>query len=105
MATEYAVIDEDALNVSTAVTSDGALLIAASGYLDDRGAEVLVAETCNAIATGKCTLCIDLAEVALFNCSGARRLLAMLEEIEDQVGSVELVGVRPPLEKALELAT
>mgnify|MGYP001815583668 CR=1 FL=1 len=98
-------MDEDALNVSTAITNDGALLIAASGYLDDRGAEVLVAETCNAIATGTCTLCIDLADVLLFNCSGARRLLAMLDEIEDQVGSVELVGVRPPLEKVLELAT
>jgi anti-anti-sigma regulatory factor len=44
---------------------------------------------------------IDCEAVVLFNCAGDRRLLAVLDDLERGGREVRLVGVRPPLKKAL----
>lgn len=95
-------VDEDALNLATEVDPEGGVRIAASGYLDDDGGAMLEQRT-RELAAEAGSLCIDLHEVTLFNCSGARRLIAVVHDLEGHGRVVELVGVNPTLEKALHL--
>lgn len=95
-------MDEDELNLSTAVDPDGGVRIAASGYLDDDGGAMLERRT-RELADSVSSLCIDLHEVTLFNCSGARRLVSVVHDLEGHGRVVELVGVTPTLRTALHL--
>lgn len=94
----------DELHLRTGVDPDEGLVIEAEGYLDDAGGVALHREA-DAAAPGSCTcIRIDLGHVVLFNCAGARRLLALLHELEARGFTVELVHVHPPLSRALELS-
>ena len=95
-------MDPDTLQVATRV-EHGDVLLAVRGYLDDAGGERLVQQTRKAARSGHACVRIDLEAVVLFNCAGARRLVAVLDDINRRGLRVELVGARPPLQRALEL--
>ena len=78
-------------------------MLAVKGYLDEEGGSVLARETRAAKGTDRRCIRIDLEAVCLFNCSGARCLISILQELERQGYEVDLVGVRPPLRRILEL--
>jgi anti-anti-sigma factor len=96
-------LDDTAFQVTTKPSPDGGLVLAVEGYLDKEGGSALVRETRSAPATDRQRVCIDLNEVCLFNCSGARCLIEILRELERQGYEVELVGVHPPLQKILDI--
>ncbi len=95
-------MDEDALTLSTAVDPEGRVRIAVSGYLDDDGGATLERRT-RELASSEKTLRIDLRHVTLFNCSGARRLLSVVHDLQGTGQVVELVGMTPALRTALHL--
>ena len=95
-------MDSDELHLRTGVDPDEGLVIEVEGYLDGAGGDELTREAAVALAAGCRHVRIDLEHVVLFNCSGARRLLAALRKLEEQGLHVELVHVRAPLRRALE---
>lgn len=97
-------MESDALHLTTEVDPTGAVIIAAEGYLDAEGGARLGREADAAVAAGHTRVLIDLEEVVLFNCAGAREMLAALEQLRRSGGHVEFLGVRQPLERALHFS-
>lgn len=96
-------MDDTTFQVTTRSSPEGGLVLAVEGYLDEEGGSTLARETRAAPPADRQRVCIDLDEVCLFNCSGARCLIQILRELERQGYEVELVGVHPPLQKILDL--
>ena len=97
-------MDDDALQVSTTAQPNGAVTVSVRGYLDERGGEELVRAICADMIGSENSIEIDLKAVTLFSCSGARRLLTVLEDLRNQGCDVSLVGVRQTLQKILQFA-
>jgi anti-anti-sigma factor len=97
-------MDSDELQVHTGIDPDDGFVIEVEGYLDDSGGDELTRQAAAALSAGHNCVRIDLEHVVLFNCSGARRLLAALHELQEQGLHVELVHVRPPLRRVLEFS-
>jgi len=97
-------MEPDTLHLTTEVDPTGAVIIAAEGYLDAEGGARLGREADAAVAAGHTRVLIDLEEVVLFNCAGAREMLAALEQLRRSGGHVDFVGVRQPLERALHFS-
>ena len=98
-------MDDTSLHVTARTSASEGLVLAVEGYLDEDGGSRLARETRAAPETEKRRIRIDLAEVCLFNCSGARQLVTLLNDLDDLGYEVDLVGVRPPLQRLLELST
>jgi anti-anti-sigma regulatory factor len=97
-------MDDTTLQVTTRSSAGEGLVLAVEGYLDENGGMTLVRETRAAPVEEHRHIRIDLAEVCLFNCSGARQLVTLLNDL-DQLGfEVDLVGVHPPLQRILDLS-
>jgi anti-anti-sigma factor len=94
-------MESDAFHLTQAADPSGGLVLAAEGYLDDAGGAELRREVDAALASGHTRLSIDLGAVVLFNCAGARRLVELIQELNQRHGRVDLVGVHPPLQKVL----
>ncbi len=97
-------MESDAFHLTKESDPSGGLVLSAEGYLDDAGGAELCREAGAAIASGHTHLRIDLEAVVLFNCAGARRLVDLLEELKRREGRVDLVGVRPPLQRVLDFS-
>ena len=98
-------MDETSLHVTARTSASGGLVLAVEGYLDEDGGSRLARETRAAQETDQRRIRIDLAEVCLFNCSGARQLITLLNDLDELGYEVDLVGVHPPLQRLLELST
>jgi anti-anti-sigma regulatory factor len=96
-------MDDATLQVSARSSARDGLVLAVEGYLDKDGGEVLARETHAAQEAEQKRIRIDLAEVCLFNCSGARQLITLLNDLDNLGYEVDLVGVRPPLQRLLDL--
>jgi len=97
-------MDDTTVRVTIEPAAGGGLVLTVAGYLDDQGGTVLANESRSASCVGGLRVCFDLARVRLFNCSGVRRLIAVLRELDRSGCEVELVGVNPPLQRLLDLA-
>ena len=97
-------MESDAFQLTKEADPAGEIVLSAEGYLDDAGGAELNREAGAALATGHTRLRIDLEAVVLFNCAGARRLLTALDDLKREGKKVRLVGVRPPLKRALGCA-
>jgi anti-anti-sigma regulatory factor len=98
-------MDDTTLQVMASSSPREGLVLAVEGYLDEDGGMTLARETHAAQETEQRRIRIDLGEVGLFNCSGARQLITLLNDL-DQLGyEVDLVGVHPPLQRLLDLST
>ena len=98
-------MDDTSLQVTARSSASEGLVLAVEGYLDEDGGMTLARETHAAQEAEQRRIRIDLGEVCLFNCSGVRQLITLVNDL-DQLGyEVDLVGVRPPLQKILDLST
>lgn len=98
-------MDDMTLQVTARSSPSEGLMLSVEGYLDENGGTALARETRSAPAADHRHIRIDLGDVCLFNCSGARQLVTLLNDL-DQLGyEVDLVGVRPPLQRFLDLST
>lgn len=98
-------MDDTTLQVSAKSSPSEGLVLAVEGYLDEDGGLALARETRAVQEAEQRRIRIDLGEVCLFNCSGVRQLITLVNDL-DQLGyEVDLVGVRPPLQKILDLST
>jgi anti-anti-sigma regulatory factor len=97
-------VESDELVLSTECLPDGGFLITARGYFDDPGGSELERVVERTIDSGERLIRIDLAEVVLFNCAGARHLVDLASAARHQGWTLTLVGVRPTLKCALDLA-
>ena len=98
-------MDDMTLQVSASSSASEGLVLAVEGYLDRDGGVALARETRAVQEAEQRRIRIDLGEVCLFNCSGVRQLITLVNYL-DQLGyEVNLVGVRPPLQKILDLST
>jgi anti-anti-sigma factor len=95
-------MDEDVLRVSTTARPGGGVTVAVQGYLDEGGGKTLARRILDDLPGGESHIDIDLDAVTLFNCSGARQLLAAVEDLNRRGRDVEIVGVRPPLQRVLD---
>jgi anti-anti-sigma regulatory factor len=98
-------MDDMTLLVTTRASSSEGLVLAVEGYLDENGGMVLVRETRAAHEARQRRVRIDLGEVNLFNCSGARQLITLVHHLEQSGCEVDLIDVHPPLQKLLDLST
>jgi anti-anti-sigma factor len=96
-------MDDTTLHVTAKSSSGEGLVLAVEGYLDENGATTLAKETRTVPATEHRRIRIDLGEVCLFNCSGARQLITLVNDLTDLGYDVELVGVHQPLQRFLDL--
>jgi anti-anti-sigma regulatory factor len=92
------------LHVTASSSAGEGLVLAVEGYLDQDGGMTLARETRAVQEPAQRRIRIDLGEVCLFNCSGARQLITLLTDLEHLGYDVELVGVRPPLQRLLDLS-
>ena len=97
-------MDRATLQVAARSSPDEGLILSVGGYLDEIGALSLAHETRSAPVDGPRHVRIDLGKVCLFNCSGARQLLILVDDLERLGYEVELVGVHPPLQRILDLS-
>jgi anti-anti-sigma regulatory factor len=97
-------VDEDVLRVSTTFQPDGGVRLAVQGYLDDTGGKTLARTIRDDPPAHGASVDIDLEKVVLFNCSGARRLLSAVDDLQRGGGHVHLSGVHGPLQRVLDLA-
>jgi len=97
-------MDDTTLQVVTRSSPGEGLVLAVEGYLDEDGGSTLARETNAAGAADHQKICIDLSAVVLFTCSGARRLIAILDELSRHGCQVDLLGVHLPLQRLLDLA-
>ena len=97
-------MNDTTLQVRAKTSRGEGLVLAVEGYLDQGGGETLVRETHAAQESQQRRIRIDLGEVCLFNCSGARQLITLLTDLENLGYEVELVGVHPPLQRLLDLS-
>ena len=98
-------MDDAPLQVTARSSPREGLVLAVEGYLDEDGGMTLARETHAAQEAEQRRIRIDLGDVCLFNCSGARQLITLLNDL-DQLGyEVDLVGVHPPLQRLLDLST
>ena len=97
-------MDDMTLQVTASSSPSDGLVLSVEGYLDEDGGSALARKTKSAQASDQRRIRIDLGEVCLFNCSGARQLITLLNDL-DQLGyEVDLVGVHPPLQRLLDLS-
>ena len=94
---------DTSLQVTARSSASEGLVLAVEGYLDENGAAVLARETRASPVAGRRRIRIDLGEVCLFNCSGARQLITLVNDLDNLGYEVDLVGVRPPLQRLLDL--
>jgi anti-anti-sigma regulatory factor len=97
-------MDDTTLRVTTRSPSRGELVLAVEGYLDDAGGSTLAREADAVPTVDHQHVRIDLAGVALFTCAGARRLMAVLEQLARSGCRVDLFGVHHPLQRLLDLS-
>ena len=96
-------MDDMTLQVTARSSPSEGLMLSVEGYLDENGGSALARETRSAPAADHRRIRIDLGEVCLFNCSGARQLITLLNDLDQMGYEVELVGVRSPLRRFLDL--
>ena len=96
-------MDDMTLQVTPRSSSSDGLVLAVEGYLDEDGGLALARETQAAPTAEQRRIRIDLNEVCLFNCSGARQLITLLKDLNHLGYEVDLVGVHPPLQRILDL--
>ena len=96
-------MEDTTLQVTASSSPHRGLLLTVEGYLDGHGGAALTRKTQSAHEAAYRRIRIDLENVCLFNCSGARRLITLVCDLEKQGHEVELVGVRPPLQRILDL--
>jgi anti-anti-sigma factor len=97
-------MDDTSLQVSAKSSSREGLVLEVEGYLDEDGGMALARETRAAQEAEQRRIRIDLGEVCLFNCSGARQLVTLLNDLDELGYEVDLVGVHPPLQRLLDLS-
>ena len=97
-------MDDTTLRVTARPTPGGELVLAVEGYLDEKGGSTLAREAGAVSVVEHQRIRIDLAAVTLFNCSGARSLIAVLDELTSEGCRVDLLGVHHPLQRLLDLA-
>lgn len=96
-------MDDMTLQVTARSSPSEGLMLSVEGYLDENGGTALARETRAAPAGDHRRIRIDLGEVCLFNCSGARQLITLLNDLDRLGYEVDLVGVHPPLRRFLDL--
>jgi len=98
-------MDDTTLQVTASSSPSEGLVLSVEGYLDENGGSTLARETRSAPVAEQRRIRIDLGEVCLFNCSGARQLITLLNDLNQLGYEVDLVGVRPPLQRLLDIST
>lgn len=93
------------LNVTASSAPGEGLMLAVEGYLDQDGGMALARETRAVRESAQRRVRIDLGEVCLFNCSGARQLITLLDDLDRLGWDVELVAVRPTLQRLLDICS
>jgi len=96
-------MDDATLQVTAKSSAGEGLVLSVEGYLDEDGGSALARETHAAQEAEQRRIRIDLGEVCLFNCSGARQLITLLNDLDNLGYEVDLIGVRPPLQRLLDL--
>jgi len=96
-------MDDTTLQVTARSSPSDGLVLAVEGYLDENGGAALARETHAAPVAEQRRIRIDLGEVCLFNCSGVRQLITLVNDLDDLGYEVDLIGARPPLQRLLDL--
>ena len=96
-------MDDMTLQVSAKSSSNEELVLAVEGYLDEDGGLALARETRAAQEEEPRRIRIDLGEVCLFNCSGVRQLITLVNDLDGLGYEVDLIGAHPPLQRLLDL--
>jgi anti-anti-sigma regulatory factor len=96
-------MDATTFQVTARSSTNEGLMLAVEGYLNENGGRTLARETQATPTAEQRRILIDLNEVCLFNCAGARQLITLVNDLDREGFEVDLVGVHPPLQRILDL--
>jgi anti-sigma B factor antagonist len=96
-------MEQEQLRVTTETLPGGIGLVAASGYINNEGAQAIADAVERLLAKGNSTLLVDLAGTKIINSIGISILLEILEKLLDGGGRLAFCNLTPTIAKTFEI--
>lgn len=96
-------MDQEKLHVTTETLPGGIGLVAASGYINNEGAQTIADAVEQLLAKNNNTLLVDLAGTKIINSIGISILLEILEKLLDRGGRLAFCNLTPTIAKTFEI--
>lgn len=87
----------------TSEVQDGCLVIATSGYVNNKGGETIAQEFSKHFDTGIKRVIINLAQSKVVNSIGMSFLIEIIERLEETGGKLVFTNLDPGVEKMLSI--
>jgi anti-anti-sigma factor len=96
-------MNEDRIQVSSELLSEGVGLISAAGYINNEGGQAIADAATGLMDQGSNTLLIDLDGTRIINSIGVSILLEILEKLMDEKGRLAFCNLTPTISKTFEI--
>ncbi len=96
-------MNDEQMQLSTDVVTDGLGVIAAAGYINNEGGQAIANAAHDLIDRGCATLLIDLDGTRIINSIGVSILLEIMEKLLDDKGRLAFCNLTPTISKTFEI--
>ena len=96
-------MNEEQINLTTDVLSDGIGLIRAAGYINNEGGQAIADAAGELMDRGCATLLIDLEGTRIINSIGVSILLEIMEKLLEENGRLAFSSLTPTISKTFEI--
>ena len=96
-------MNEEQINLTTDVLSDGIGLIRAAGYINNEGGQAIADAAGELMERGCATLLIDLEGTRIINSIGVSILLEIMEKLLEENGRLAFSSLTPTISKTFEI--
>ena len=96
-------MNEERIQVSSELLSEGVGLISAAGYINNEGGQAIADAATGLMDQGSNTLLIDLDGTRIINSIGVSILLEILEKLMDEKGRLAFCNLTPTISKTFEI--
>jgi anti-sigma B factor antagonist len=96
-------MNDEQMQLSTDVVSDGLGLIAAAGYINNEGGQAIADAANELMGQGCATLLIDLDGTRIINSIGVSILLEIMEKLIEDKGRLAFCNLTPTISKTFEI--
>jgi len=96
-------MNEERINVSSDLLSEGVGLISADGYINNEGGQAIADAASGLMDQGCNKLLIDLEGTRIINSIGVSILLEILEKLMDEEGKLAFCNLTPTISKTFDI--
>lgn len=96
-------MNEEQINLSTNVLTNGVGLIKAAGYINNEGGQAIADAAGDLMERGCATLLIDLEGTRIINSIGVSILLEIMEKLLEENGRLAFCSLTPTISKTFEI--